>query len=178
VTAAVKRAFGVLIAAVLLAGSVGFLTAAPARAAGSAPVPGAGGTVGVLGEHFVRYCVKHFKPNSNVTVTNETTGATVTIHTNSKGAGCTEVPIKRACKAMTERITATGIGLDGNPATVHSTITVPATKSLCQGNSSSGGTLPFTGSNFIIPGLIIGIALVVVGVALNSVRRRRDTALI
>lgn len=171
-TATHKRAFSTLLIAVLFAFTAGLLGASPAAAGSSAPPPGATGSVGVLGEHFVKYCVKHFKPGSDVTVTNTTTGASVTIHTNSKGAGCTQVPIKRACKALTEKIVATGTGANGKPATVHSTINVPATKSLC--NSSSGGTLPFTGSEIIISGLILGVLLIAGGTALTVVRRRRE----
>jgi hypothetical protein len=172
VTATSKRAFSTLLIAALLAFTASLFTATAANAGGSAPHQGASGSVGVLGEHFVKYCVKHFKPNSNVTVTNETTGATVTIHTDSQGAGCAEVPIKRECKANTEQIVATGTGADGNPATVRSTITVPATPSLC--SSNQGGTLPFTGSNIIIPGAIIGLVLIIAGTAMTVVRRRRQ----
>jgi len=172
VTATYKRGFSTALVAVLFAFTAALFAAGPAQAGTSAPQPGPTGTVGVLGQHFVKYCVKHFKPHSTVTVTNVTTGATVTIHTNGNGAGCTQVPIKRACKPLTEKIVATGIGADGKPATVHSTVNVPATKSLC--NSSSGGTLPFTGSEIIITGVILGVVLIVGGAALTVVRRRRE----
>jgi hypothetical protein len=177
--ARVRRAFSTLLLATLLgvAGSMlaaGAATAAPRPVtAGSTPPGVPSGSVGVLGEHFVRFCVKNFKPNSPVKVVNETSGATVTIHTNSKGSGCVEVPLVRACKAVTQTIVATGTGADGTPATVKETVTAPATPSLC--SSTSGGTLPFTGSSIIIPGIIIGLVLIVVGTGtVVVVRRRRD----
>jgi hypothetical protein len=176
-----RRVVSTLLMALLLATAGSVLTAGAARAAvhpitaGSAPNPGTPvGSVGVLGEHFVKFCVKNFKPNSTVKVVNETTGATVTLHTNSKGKGCTQVPIKRGCKAITQKIVATGTGADGKPATVTQTVTAPPTPSLCE--STSGGTLPFTGSDFILPALIVGMVLIGVGTAMTIVRRRRDEA--
>jgi hypothetical protein len=177
VTATPRRAFSTLLLATLLAAagsmlSVGAASAAPRPITAGSATPGApGGTVQVLGEHFIRDCVKNFKPHSTVTVVNESNGATVKIHTDGKGNGCASLPLKHACQALTQQLVATGIGSDGKPATVRQTMTAPATKSLCR--TSSGGTLPFTGSNIIVPGVIIGVVLIVVGAAMSVVRRRR-----
>jgi hypothetical protein len=178
VTATLRRAFGTLLLATLLGVAGSMLTVGAASAAprlvmsGSATPPGhPGGSVGVLGEHFVRFCVKNFKAGTPVKVVNQTTGESVTIHAGSSGKGCAQVPIKRACQALTQTIVATGTGADGKPTTVKQTVTAPATSGLCQ--SSSGGTLPFTGSDLIIPGVIVGLALIGVGGGMTVVRRRR-----
>jgi hypothetical protein len=157
--------------------SAGVATAGPhVVMAGSAPNGhNPKGAVGVLGENY-QFCVKHFEPHSTVTVTNKLTGKSVEIHTNANGAGCATVPVKRACKAVTQTLVATGTGADGKPATITQTFTVPATASLCSGTTSSGGTLPFTGSSIIIPGIIIGVVLIGAGTAMTVVRRRRDEA--
>lgn len=182
-TATFKRVFSTLFIAVLLGAAASMLGAGVATAgphvvmAGSAP---GGhhpkGAVGVLGENY-RFCVKHFKPHSTVTVTNQLTGKAVYIHTDANGSGCATVPVKRACKAVTQTIVATGTGADGKPATVSQTVTVPATTSLCASGSgrhtSSSGSLPFTGSDIIIPGIIVGVVLIAAGTAMTIVRRRR-----
>lgn len=160
--------------------STGVAAAGPhAVMAGSAPHGhNPQGAVGVLGENY-RFCVKHFAPNSTVTVTNELTGKAVAIHTNANGAGCVTVPVKRACTAVTQTFKAVGTAADGTPATVTQTVTVAPTHSLCagsRGTHSSGGTLPFTGSDIIIPGIIIGVVLIAAGTAMTLVRRRRHEA--
>jgi hypothetical protein len=185
VTGSLRRVVSTLFVAVLLGAaapvlSVGVASAGPRVVmAGSAPnghAPKA--AIGILGKNY-RFCVKHFAPNSTVTVTNTLTNQSVNIHTNANGAGCATVPVKRACKALTQTFQATGTGEDGNPATVTQTVTVPAVPSLCSGSTSdpgttnSGGTLPFTGSDIIIPGIIIGVVLIVSGTAMTIVRRRR-----
>lgn len=180
VTASVRRALGMLFVAVLLGAAGSLLSTGVAAAgphvvmAGSAPTGhNPQGAVGILGKNY-RFCVKHFEPNSTVTVTNKLTGATVEIHTDANGAGCATVPVKRACKAVTQSFVATGTGADGNPASVTQTITVPPITSLCSGSTNSAGTLPFTGSNIIIPGVIIGVVLIGAGTAMTVVRRRRE----
>jgi hypothetical protein len=146
-------------------------------AAGSSPGnPPSGGTK-VLGEKFDGFCVKNFQPNSTVTVVNQLTGATVKIHTNAKGAGCADVPLKRGCNAVTQKLVATGIGNDGKPATVSALVRAPASPSLCASTStsSSGGTLPFTGANIAI---LVAIGLILLGsgtAVVTTVRRRRQT---
>jgi hypothetical protein len=106
-----------------------------------------------------------------VHVTNQTTGQSTTIHSNFKGSGCSQLPVKQACQATTQTIVETGTGPNGKPATVTQTVTSPATSSLCV--SSAGSTLPFTGSNIIIPATIIGLVLIGLGTAMTIVRRRR-----
>lgn len=151
--------------------------------AGSSPGNPPGGGTKVLGEHFDGFCVTNFAPNSTVKVVNQLTGASTVIHTNAKGSGCANVPLKRACAAVPQRIVATGIGNDGKPATVSATVRAPATASLCAASSlskpsssSSGGTLPFTGSDILIP-LIIGLVLIAVGATTVRIRRRRNASL-
>jgi hypothetical protein len=180
VIAPLRRVFSALMLAVLvgIAGSAlaaGAATAAPRPVFGGSQTPGGdpGASVGVLGEHFVKFCVKNFKPGSTVKVVNTTTGATVTIHVGPNGKGCANVPIKRACKAVTQTIVATGTGANGQPTTVKQTVTAPATKSLCGTGVLGSGTLPFTGSDIIIPGIIIGLVLIATGTAL-TIRRRRS----
>jgi hypothetical protein len=159
--------------------AVGVAGAAPRPVTAGSATPGVpSASIGVLGKHVVRFCVSHYKPNSTVTVVNRTTGSTVTIHTNAKGAGCAEVPIKRACHAVTQTIVATGTGADGTPATTRATVTAPATSSLCRAGASSGGVLPFTGSDFILPAIAIAMILIVGGTGAVTVgRRRRGLAL-
>jgi hypothetical protein len=132
----------------------------------------------VLGTKFDGFCVKNFKPNSTVTVVNQLTGATVKIQTDSKGAGCADVPLKRACQAVTQKIVATGVDASGKPATVSALVRAPASPSLCSGrqvSSSSGGTLPFTGAN-IATMVAVGLVLLGTGsVVVMSVRRRRHS---
>jgi hypothetical protein len=151
-------------------------------AAGSAPGnPPSGGTK-VLGEKFDGFCVKNFKPNSTVTVVNELTGAKAQIHTDAKGAGCANVPLKRGCHAISQKLVATGIGNDGKPAKVTAVVRAPALPSLCGGRqvAASGGTLPFTGGRLPFTGaniaIMIAIGLVLIGigtVVVTTVRRRR-----
>jgi hypothetical protein len=169
----------------MLVGVAGF-TLSPAAsavtrpvAAGSSPGQPPGGGTKVLGVKFDGFCVKNFKPFSTVKVTNQLTGQTVYIHTDAKGAGCANVPIKRACHAVSQRIVATGIGQDGKPATVSAMVRAPATPSLCGGTktgSHSGGTLPFTGAD-IATMVAVGLVLIGVGTtAVIAVRRRRSLA--
>lgn len=185
VTSIVRRVLGVAVIAVLL-GTTGIVTGIDQAgaitrpiAAGSSPGnPPSGGTK-VLGAKFDGFCVKNFKPNSTVTVVNQLTGTSVKIQTNAKGAGCANVPLKRACNAVTQKLVATGVGANGKPATVSAIVRAPATASLCSGRQistspgNSGGTLPFTGANIAIM-VAIGLILIGIGSAVvMSVRRRR-----
>jgi hypothetical protein len=183
VTALMRRILSALLLAIVM-GAAGALGAGSASAAprtafadnpgSSTPSGDPGASVGVLGEHFVKFCVKNFKPGTTVKVVNTTTGATTTLHVSQDGKGCTNVPIKRACHAVTQTIVATGTGANGKPATVKQTVTAPATKSLCGEGVLGSGSLPFTGSDIIIPGVIIGLVLIATGTALTIVRRRRS----
>jgi hypothetical protein len=153
------------------------VSAAPRPIMAGSATPGVPtSTTGVMGEHFVRYCVKGYAPNSTVTVTNELTGATVTIHTNRGGRGCAEVPLKRGCHAISQTIVASGTGADGNPASSTAVVTAPPTHSLCAASGSKSGSLAFTGSSIIIPALLIGIVLIMIGTAAVAAARRRTGA--
>jgi hypothetical protein len=184
---ALRRLSALVVA--LLIGVVGSLaTAGAASAAGSAPPPTPVSTVGPVTGNHVRYCVKNYEPNSTVTVTNQANGATVEIHTNSKGAGCAEVPVKRACgHSVTQTIVATGRDQNGNPASSQATVTAPPDKNLCRsvaagggqqggGQSNQGGSLAFTGAD-IIGMILAALVLIALGtVAVVSARRRRREA--
>lgn len=174
-TPAFRRAFSTFLLVTML-GVAGATFGVGAASATSIPVKDGsatpnppGGTV--LAGHHARACVKNFKPGSKVHVVNQTTGQSTTIHSNFKGKGCNSLPVKRACRATSQTIVETGTGANGKPATVTQTVTAPATSSVCV--ASAGSTLPFTGSNIIIPGTIIGLVLIGLGTAMTIVRRRR-----
>lgn len=191
VVATIRRVLGALLLTTLLgvagstlgAAAVSATTRMPAAGSATPGVPTS--TTGVMGEHFVRYCVKNYAPDSTVTVTNERTGATVTIHTNGNGAGCAEVPIKRGCRAVRQVIVASGIDANGKPASSRAVVVAPPTPSLCQaaaqhnhgsgaGSGTGSGSLAFTGATGIMMMLAIGIVLIIVGsAALAAARRRR-----
>ena len=121
----------------------------------------------VRGEHFTRYCVSNYQPNSTVTVDNTSTGVSRTITTNVQGKGCTSVPVTPGhCDA----ISAHGANASGS-ATTHSSSTV-CVEALAV-SRSSGSTLPFTGSNDVIPMTVLGGVLVLFGGGLVLLARRR-----
>jgi hypothetical protein len=158
------------VALVLSLAGAGAAMAAPSPIMGSATPNPPGGT-SVLGQHDARVCVSQFAPGTEIHVVNQTTGETATIHSNFKGKGCNALPISHSCRAAAQTIVETGKGADGKPTTVTQTVTVPAASSLC--TASAGSTLPFTGSNIILPGTVAGLLLIIVGTALTLVRRRR-----
>ncbi len=186
-----------LLASLIATGGMAGLQVASASTrpvlSGSSPGQPPGGGVKAVGEKFDGFCVKNFAPNSTVKVTNTLTGQSVFIHTDANGNGCADVPLKRACGAVTQRIVATGTGNDGKPATVSATVTAPATPSLCaaretspgggtlgtttsRSSSNSGGVLPFTGADIAE---MVAIALVLIGVGtatVMTVRRRRQAS--
>lgn len=191
VTARVRQYLGA-VALTLFAGLAGLVVLAPASSAATRPVmdgsatPGVPtSTVGVEGENFVRYCVENYAPNSTVTVTNESTGATRTIHTNHKGAGCTKVPVKRSCRATRQVIVATGTDANGDPATSQAVVTSPPDPRLCSaaakhgssGHGSSGhsssASLAFTGAAGILFMVLLGVVLIIIGTAAVGTARRR-----
>jgi hypothetical protein len=193
VTSTLNRRGGILLAVLSLL--VAVMAALGATSAGAATRPVQAGsatpgvptsTVGVLGEHGVRYCVKNYAPNTDVTVVNQKTGQTVTIHTNSSGAGCAEVPIERACRAVRQVLVASGTDALGNPASSQSVVTAPATPSLCaasgtkkttaSGHGSSSGSLAFTGAAGIALMIVVGLLLIGFGTAAVVVGRRRRSA--
>lgn len=183
-----RRLLSIALLASLIGGLGGIagtdLAAASTRPimAGSSPGQPPGGGVIVLGVKFDGFCVKNFAPHSTVNVTNTLTGQSVVIHTDANGSGCANVPIKRACNALPQRIVATGTGSNGKPAQVSATVTAPATHSLCavsaasggRSTSSSGSTLPFTGADIA---LMVAVGLVLIGAGTTTViavRRRRQ----
>jgi len=170
VAAVIRRLCSVLLLTTLLGVGGSLVAVTAASAAGSATPPTPHSTVPahqVRGEHFTRYCVNNYKPNSTVTVVNHKTGATYTVHTGSNGAGCTEVKVLPGCQS----VVASGDNEAGTAATSSATVCVLAATA----TRTSSGALPFTGSNVIVPGTITGVALILIGLlTVFLVRRRRD----
>jgi hypothetical protein len=120
-----------------------------------------------VGQKYRMYCVKNYHGHSVVKVVNEKTGQVVIIHTNGHGKGCTQVPVDVGC----QQVTAHGPNQAGKPA--HSSAQLCTTAGT---HHSSSGGLPFTGSDIIIPGTIIGLVLIVVGGLAVVIGRRRRAA--
>jgi hypothetical protein len=182
----VSRAISGLFMSVLLAAGVMAATAATASAA--APSASTfckdGHTVDCIqaprslvkgaqtvGEKFTTYCVQNYQSNSVVKVVNAKTGQVVSIHTNAKGAGCTKVPVTANCQDLT----AHGPAQDGSPGSSTARVCVTEASSGSGPVPVSSGGLPFTGSNCIIPGTILGLLLIGGGFFFVLLgRRRRD----
>jgi hypothetical protein len=172
-------------------------SARPVMAGSSTPAPPSG-SVGPPRAHQVKFCVKHFAASSTVRVTNNKTGDVVRLHTNAKGAGCVQVPIKRACHSVRQTIVGRGTGDDGHPATVKQTVTTQPTPSKCSkthrhrvghhgrthhkrhkgsaarlASANSASTHRFSGTDAAILALIAGLAIIAAGATLTLVRRRR-----
>jgi LPXTG-motif cell wall-anchored protein len=160
---------------VALIGVAGAAGSTAALASGDTPNP-PGGTIQTDPGHGARVCVHGFQGGSAIRVTNHTTGASRTIRSNVKGRGCGAVPVRRSCHSSTQTVVETGAATNGKPTSVTQTVTTPAVASLCTAVSAAGSTLPFTGSEIIIPGTIVGVALIALGTALLAVRRRRRAA--
>lgn len=126
-------------------------------------------TTAVQGEHFTRYCVNHYAPNSDVSVTNNRTGDTGTIHTDATGHGCTQVPVQ---PGHCQTITASGTAAAGGATSSSSTVCVEGLAV-----TNNGSTLPFTGANDVVPMTVAGVVLIGFGGAMLFVaRRKRGTA--
>jgi hypothetical protein len=132
-----------------------------------------------VNEKTTTYCVENYKGHSVIKVVDDKTGKVVSIHTNANGVGCTQVPVTVAC----QNLLAQGPSQDGSPGHSSARLCVTSTTTAHPGSSSapgapapvSSGGLPFTGSNIIIPGTIIGLVLIGVGFfAVLLGRRRRD----
>jgi hypothetical protein len=180
----VSRAISALFMSVLLA--AGFMVAAGATASASAPQASTlckdGHTVDCIqaprslvkgqqtvGEKFTTYCVQNYQGNSVVKVVNAKTGQVVSIHTNAKGVGCTQVPVTANCQDLT----AHGPALDGSPGSSTARVCVTEAGSGSAPAPVSSGGLPFTGSNVIVPGTILGLLLIGGGFFFVLLGRRR-----
>jgi hypothetical protein len=180
----VSRAISALFMSVLLA--AGFMVAAGATASASAPQASTlckdGHTVDCIqaprslvkgqqtvGEKFTTYCVQNYQGNSVVKVVNAKTGQVVSIHTNAKGVGCTQVPVTANCQDLT----AHGPALDGSPGSSTARVCVTEAGSGSAPAPVSSGGLPFTGSNVIVPGTILGLLLIGGGCFFVLLGRRR-----
>jgi hypothetical protein len=180
----VSRAISALFMSVLLA--AGFMVAAGATASASAPQASTlckdGHTVDCIqaprslvkgqqtvGEKFTTYCVQNYQGNSVVKVVNAKTGQVVSIHTNAKGVGCTQVPVTANCQDLT----AHGPALDGSPGSSTARVCVTEVGSGSAPAPVSSGGLPFTGSNVIVPGTILGLLLIGGGCFFVLLGRRR-----
>jgi hypothetical protein len=173
-----RRALGPFVVAMLLAVGVvagaGAATAAPTRekacppsSTSSCPTTGPGGQTHLPGTHNPpKYCVSGYKPGTVVTITNPATGVSQTVTVGSNGKACTPVTLANKCQT----ITATGTASNGQRTSSSSRVCkTPTTK-------AAASSLPFTGSNAIVPGTAIGVILLVVGGLLVAVTRRRRSS--
>jgi hypothetical protein len=186
----VRRVVSALVMCVLL--GAGFLATGVATASASTPQVSMfckdGNTVDCIqaprsivkgaqqvGEKFTTYCVQNYKGNSVVKVVNEKTGQVASIHTNGKGVGCVQMPVTANCQDLT----AHGSALDGSPGSSSARVCVTEAGSVTTQQPTAGpapvssGGLPFTGSNVIIPGTILGLLLIAGGVFFVLIARRR-----
>jgi hypothetical protein len=104
----------------------------PAAGSGTPPVPTSSITPDA-NPGTVTYCVDNYAFNSTVAVVNNANGATGTIHTNSSGHGCTNMPVKTDCtQSVSNTIVATGTDQAGQPASSQATYVAPPS---CPGGS-------------------------------------------
>ena len=138
-------------------------------------------TVTELGAQSAHYCVSDYAPNVAVTVHNERTGASASIHTNHRGSGCTDVPVDVDCgHLLMETIVAAGIAADGNPGTSSAQAKVPGNMPPCDPSSASsaeptGGSRSFTGTDLAMVALGGAGCLLLGTMAVILVRRRRSS---
>lgn len=173
-----RRVVATVIGGVTLATSIAL--GGPA-AAGTPGVPTS--TVKGFGEHTAHYCVRDYAPNRAVTVHNERTGATASIRTDNRGAGCADVPVTVTCRQVqTETIVAAGVAADGNPGTSSARAVVPGNIGPCAGSASGVGTVRSVGGGgltgtdiaMVAVGAVGALSLAAIGVIL--IRRRRSAA--
>jgi hypothetical protein len=126
--------------------------------------------------HTVAYCVSEYAPNSPVAVRDERTGRTVTIRTNNRGSGCTQLPVAPSCGRAAHRpIVATGTGADGNPATSQADAVAPAGRVGCVSSGEgvrAGRIQPLSGTGAALLAAVGGV-IVGLGVGAVAVWRRR-----
>lgn len=110
--------------------------AVPAAGSGTPPVPSS--TVSATSNpRVVEYCVQNYAPNSTVTVTNNTNGATGSIHTDGTGSGCTTMPVETNCSHnVSNTFVATGTDQAGRQASSRATYVAPPDSSQCAGSPS------------------------------------------
>jgi hypothetical protein len=182
----ISRAISALLMSVLLA--AGFMATGAATASAASPQASTfckdGHTVDCIqaprslvkgkqtvGEKFTTYCVQNYKGHSVVKVVNVKTGQVVSVHTNANGAGCTTVPVTANCQDLT----AHGPLQDGNPGSSSARVCVTEAGHASGPAPVNSGGLPFTGSNVIVPGTILGLLLIGGGFFFVLIgRRRRD----
>jgi hypothetical protein len=112
--------------------------AGPHLGATSATPPVPTSTIKAVHQTSVTYCVENYAFNSTVHVVNQHNGATGTITTDSKGSGCTDIAIDRACdQTVSQTIVATGTDQAGKPASSQATENAPPDPSLCHSPSPS-----------------------------------------
>jgi hypothetical protein len=164
-----------LVGAVLMLGvsvaTVGVASAAPSRqttcpaTTGTSCVSTHGGgsshVPGTTGHGATKYCVSGYQPGTSVTITNPIRGVSKAVTVGLNGTACTTVTLGDGCPA----ITAAGTGAGGTATS--------SSARVCEVTAADGSSLPFTGSDLIIPGTAIGAALLVVGLGLLAIGRRR-----
>jgi hypothetical protein len=128
------------------------------------------------GEKFTTYCIKNYKGRSVIKIVNAKTGKTISVTTAPNGTACVKVPVTTSCQS----ISASGPNKGGGPGQSSASVCVTKTTTGSSPPKTTishifGGSLPFTGSNIIIPGTILGLILVGIGFFFVLIgRRRRD----
>jgi len=162
-----------VIGGLALATSVAFA----GSAAGDSPgVPTS--SVTTISDKTAQYCVTNYAPNATVSVHNEKTGDSASIHTNHRGAGCTQVPVSVDCgHLVVQSIVAAGIAADGNPGTSSAPARVPGNVAPCDPTDGSSAPADDTSSlSGTAKGIIAaasGAAVVLGTIGVILVRRRR-----
>jgi hypothetical protein len=142
--------------------------ASPAGAQSYPPLAGGSSVSTTQPDPTTVFCVSSFEPGTKVTVTTtgKATAQPTSFLTDASGGGCTTVTDPSGCTT----ITATGLNTAGQLITTSQYVCAPPATGA--GTTSSSSTLPFTGAN-IIPIVLAGLALLVAGLALVAVGRRR-----
>lgn len=129
--ASVRAVLRVLLLVAVLCGAGAAVATSPAlasvRPATTSATPGVPTlTVKAVNGDSANVCVENFAPNSTVTVTNTADNSVAVIHTDSTGAGCTNVHLSTSCSAtLHETLVASGTDAEGKPATATAIVDVP-----------------------------------------------------